>query len=906
MKLALALGIAAVANAQSGREAEGAGEVTGVPSPDSTVDNPDIDLSLFRPTCIEDEDCESLFCENDDDDINVQDLEGIFYCGPPQGDEDCQTVADAADPDEGVFEFQRVDGICNNLNEGRELYGSREHLQLRRIPGVPLNVEASLSGAPDQVEPVRDISDEIIDQISSIPNQFGASTLLVYMGQFIDHDITLIEFQPEDTRVFLEGTPPLQDEFFFELSVVVEGSEPVLNPNGLTAWADLSMVYGSTREIAFSLRDPMDWPVLDSIMRDGDIFLPRAAEINVEEDRNVPTAMSPALPGLFAGGDIRTNEQIMLTSFHTLFMREHNRLVEDVVRPNNPIADEACPEGTSYFDAMEALENDEDDITLESCELLYQLARRVNIAQWQRLVFVEYFDAWHNMDQEIDGPNSLPDFVYNDTLSPDIDIFFSTASYRFGHTGVVNYVARKDEEEDSTVDSIFLGNAFFNPNAVLRDGGIDTLLNGAANQCHERRDVLIVSGIRNFLFGNIPDSDLENMDLPSFNLERGRDHEIALYNDARVFYGLEPLDTFDDIVSAPGIEQPCLAEELARTFGNDVDNCDPFVCGLAEPSTRGELGELWFKAQEDQFLRIRNGDRFHYLNEDGPTPAQLEAAGSSVLQVSEVSMQDILNRNTFEGTTFDAAPFQTSACCVTSGDTSDTPVCVRDSDNLRRFEVETMEICDVLEELESLNFVAGTMNPLSFRSYSCECRPIVDTAQEVQFVIVLQNRPEGETSVEFLEALQVEMNTVTLTDESVQDRFPVDQMTITALDDGTVEVFVEVEPTDDPENYPAAEELIGTMEYATANNILGSSAIMSSDNMDIVCMDCSPLPLADGDASSAAAGAAGESTLLGFAVPVGAAILGAIGFCVLLAIGCGVRMYNKQNSNTFTSGQESV
>jgi len=35
-----------------------------------------------------------------------------------------------------------------------------------------------------------------------------------------------------------------------------------------------------------------------------------------------------------------------------------------------------------------------------------------------------------------------------------------------------------------------------------------------------------------------------------------------------------------------------------------------------------------------------------------------------------------------------------------------------------------MPICDVLDELDLMNFVAGTMNPLSFRPYGCSCRPV--------------------------------------------------------------------------------------------------------------------------------------------------------------------------------------
>lgn len=913
----LLVGITAYVSAQSGRVAPGAGQITGVPAPGSTVDNPQIDLTLFRPFCLTDMDCESGNCVdgvNDSPDevfplINVQDIPNVFYCGNPLGPDDCQAIEQAARaPNDDVLEFQRIDGICNNLDPQRQLYGSREHLQLRRMNGVPFAVSAAESGAPDQVDSVRLISDQVIDQISSIPNQYGASTLLVYMGQFIDHDLTLIEFLPPSERIFLQGTPPLEDSFFFDLSVIVPGSDPVLNPNAATAWADLSMVYGSDIETARSLRDPSDFAKLDSLFRGGQEFLPRASEINEPgNDRFVETAMSPMIPGLFAAGDIRTNEQIMLASFHTLFMREHNRLVTDQIRSSASNVPQStlnlCPPGTTV---EQTLQNQQ---VADACELIYQLARRVNIAQWQKLVFVEYFDSWHNLDQEIGGPNSLPPFVYNDTLSPDIDIFFSTVTYRFGHTGVVNYVARLDPEEGSTMDSVFLGNAFFNPGAVVRDGGADTLLNGAANQCHERRDSFIVSGIRNFLFGAIPDApDSDNMDLPSFNIERGRDHEVALYNDARAFYGLPTFDTFLEVVNAPGLpDQSCIAEMLEQTFG-EIDNCDSFVCGLAEPSTRGELGELFFAAQDDQFRRIRDGDRFYYLNEEGPTPEQLQLAGVTVQEIDNFQMQNVLERNTFPGMqVFNPSPFQTDACCLSTGDVSNTPVCVRETGleaNFRRFELVNLPICDALEQLDLLNFVAGTMNPQSFRPYSCSCRPIQDSAQMVLFNVVAQAVEQTggigmlttTLSSEMMEASSLETN----------ERFP--NMDLSTDSQGNAEVMVEILPTMDPENELTAEELVGVFERTNRLSQLGPNSLMAADNMDMVCINCPPLPNAQVDTGvGGVEAAAGGASLIGLPVAAGGAVLGAIGLVLLLAIGFGVRYRMKQNElPNFTSGQEAV
>ena len=95
---------------------------------------------------------------------------------------------------------------------------------------------------------------------------------------------------------------------------------------------------------------------------------------------------------------------------------------------------------------------------------------RINIAQWQNIVLND--PQWHGI-----GINELPPYSgCTETESFDIDVFFSTATYRFGHIGAVDYVARR--ELSGADESIFLGNAFFNPNVVTQSGGgIDSLLN---------------------------------------------------------------------------------------------------------------------------------------------------------------------------------------------------------------------------------------------------------------------------------------------------------------------------------------------------------------------------------------------------------------------------------------------
>ena len=82
--------------------------------------------------------------------------------------------------------------------------------------------------------------------------------------------------------------------------------------------------------------------------------------------------------------------------------------------------------------------------------------------------------------------------------------------------------------------SIALRDAFFNP-GLITDENVGLLLQGLADEPCREVDTLIIDDVRNFLFGP---PGTGGVDLASLNIQRGRDHGLPEYNEARRAYGL--------------------------------------------------------------------------------------------------------------------------------------------------------------------------------------------------------------------------------------------------------------------------------------------------------------------------------------------------------------------------------
>ena len=172
--------------------------------------------------------------------------------------------------------------------------------------------------------------------------------------------------------------------------------------------------------------------------------------------------------------------------------------------------------------------------------------------------------------------------------------------------------------------------------------GVDPLLRGLAFQRAQEVDAKLVDDVRNFLFGP-PGSG--GFDLAALNIQRGRDHGLASYNDTRLALGLSAAASFEDITSDPEV-----LEGLERSY-RSVDDVDLWMGGLCEDRVPGALvGETVRAVLARQFAALRDGDRFWYRG--GHLPPEM------VQLVEDQTLARIVRRNTGIGPGFPDDPFR--------------------------------------------------------------------------------------------------------------------------------------------------------------------------------------------------------------------------------------------------------
>jgi hypothetical protein len=412
-------------------------------------------------------------------------------------------------------------------------------------------------------------------------------------GQFMDHDMDLTLDGGSSLPITTTADDPIGTLPFtrsqYDPATGTSTSNPRQQTTDVTAYLDLSQVYGSDAATAAALRtfsggllktSPGNMlPYLNSTyFTAAQLAAFNSVAGGMQDESGVPTT------ALFATGDVRGDENLELTALETLFVRNHNLLASKLQKEH--------PQWTD--------------------EQLYQEARKLNIAGYQSMIYNQYLPA-------LLGANAVSKYTgYKPNVDPAISNEFSTVAFRMGHSMVSPSIARDGNDGSAVAAEVPLSDDFFDPYLLNPTGATDPytglaatdigpVLKGEADGNGQAMDTMVVNEIRNLLFGNGAGGD----DLIARDIQRGRDNGIGTYNQLRTQLGLPAVTSFAQITPDTTVQA-----ELAAAYPGGVNTIDAFEGGLAETHVPGsDVGPLFQRILVDQFTRLRDGDRFYFQNE---------------------------------------------------------------------------------------------------------------------------------------------------------------------------------------------------------------------------------------------------------------------------------------------------
>ncbi|KAK1789702.1 hypothetical protein P4O66_015601, partial [Electrophorus voltai] len=472
--------------------------------------------------------------------------------------------------------------------------------------------------------PVRAVSQEVLyTQNENISLDVSLSHLLVEWWQWIDYDLTLTPQSPSTTSFKMgadcthtcsRDTPcfpiwiPLSDPraglqscmpFFRSAPSCVGQSAMWYHREQLNG----SVVYGSSEELSLNLRNCSSHLGLLSHNQphsdQGLAYLPYLSRKHTQLDPCGPSqetiSQSMTRKTLTSMGNLTfcfhagrpqgvgiqviklTNEHLGMIALHTLFLREHNRLAEELHRVNPHWGPDT----------------------------LYQEARKILGAVHQVLTWDHYLP--HVLGNKEYSKLIPPYDGYDPKVDPSITNVFSAAAFRFAHVTMHPVVSRLGPGHQLHPDNppMPLHHSLFAPWRVVEEGGIDPVLRGvllspAKLQAPEQ---MMVEELTERLFQaqeGLP------MDLGALNLQRGRDHGLPGYGAWRELCGL-PIPAneseFAGILGNVG-----LVRKLLALYGT-AQNIDVWVEAISEPALPGgRVGPLLACLLAKQFRALRDGD----------------------------------------------------------------------------------------------------------------------------------------------------------------------------------------------------------------------------------------------------------------------------------------------------------
>ncbi|CAL8144204.1 unnamed protein product [Orchesella dallaii] len=504
--------------------------------------------------------------------------------------------------------YRRYDGLCNNLKH--PTWGAVQSTFARLLKPVYSDAisDPRVGAHGASLPPPRIVSRTIHPDEGY--HDHAATILLISWGQFMDHDLTLTAtpldpvtrnepeeccHRPHESRnpYCIQIDIPHDDPFYGVYGVrcidFVRGFPGVRAGcrlgsrnqfNILSGIIDGNTVYGVEENFARSLRTGYG-----GLLRMNPVFaqyglhdlLPLKLDIPDEGCTRPNKSMY-----CFDAGEIRVNEQLVLTCMHTLMAREHNRVTAKLGEINPHWDDET----------------------------LYQEGRRIVIAEIQHITYNEFLPL-------VLGKEVMAKFGlllqkegfwdgYDANVNPSVIASFSAAAFRFGHSLLPTNVERWSKAH-KFIASRRLRDLIRQPYDLYRAGVIDEYFMGMSNQVAQAMDDSVTQEVTNHLFRK-PNQPF-GVDLAAFNMQRGREFGLPSYMEFRKYCGLPDAHGWDDLF---GSMNNITVKRYSQIYVHPGD-IDLWSGGVSERPLPGAMvGPTFACIIASQFSNTRRGDRFWY------------------------------------------------------------------------------------------------------------------------------------------------------------------------------------------------------------------------------------------------------------------------------------------------------
>lgn len=340
-------------------------------------------------------------------------------------------------------------------------------------------------------------------------------------------------------------------------------------------------------------------------MESSNRFLPNASDAS-----DLPCNVTdPDYRYCYNTGDTRANVHPGLTSYHTIFVREHNRIATLLAQIRPAWTDER----------------------------IYQETRKIIGALIQRIVYNEMLPVlFRQAELDLYGVSST--YSYDSSIDSSMTQAFSMA-YRYHNLMPAKlHLAEELSSEETPVanfEEVNQENVFQRPHYLIKDHykGIDELALGFVKSECPYVSRIMNDASRNLLF---LDENGDSFDLASLNIMRGREWGMPTYTSYREYCGLGAATAWSDLLSTTEQED---IDKMSSVYA-DVRDVDPWTGFVTEKKLTGSIsGPTQTCLVAKHFANLKHGDRFWYEN------AEFGFTGDKLAQIQTKTLARILCDN---------------------------------------------------------------------------------------------------------------------------------------------------------------------------------------------------------------------------------------------------------------------